>query len=164
VDFLVASYSRRRIMTTIAVAHLKDRVGQEVAVGDWLEVTQDRITQFAEAIEDRQWIHVDAARARVESPFKTTIAHGFLTLSLVSTMLRNAVTITGVRMAMNYGFNRVRLTAPVSAGSRIRGRFTLAAVEATVDSLQATWAVAVERQGEDKPACVAEWLVRYYPG
>jgi acyl dehydratase len=150
------------MITTIAVGQLEERVGQEIGVGDWVELTQERIDQFAEAIEDRQWIHVDAARAEAESPFKTTIAHGFLTLSLVSVMLRNAITITGVRMSVNYGLNRVRFTAPVPAGSRVRGRFTLAAVEESGDSMQAAWAVTIEREGEQKPACVAEWLVRYY--
>lgn len=149
-------------MTTLALAQLKERVGQEIGIGDWLEVTQDRIKQFADATGDRQWIHVDPARAATESPFKTTIAHGFLTLSLVSMMFRNAITITGVRMAINYGVNRVRFVTPVPTGSRVRGRFTLAAIEETGGSTQATWAITVERDGEQKPACVAEWLVRYY--
>jgi acyl dehydratase len=149
-------------MTTLAVGLLAQRVGQEIAVGDWLEMTQERIDQFAESTGDRQWIHVDSARAEIESPFKTTIAHGFLTLSLVSVLLRSAITITGVRMAINYGLNRVRFATPVPTGSKVRGRFTLAAVEQTGGSTQATWAVTVEREGEQKPACVAEWLVRYY--
>jgi acyl dehydratase len=150
--------------TSIALAQLDQRVGQEIAVGDWLEMTQERIDQFAGAIEDHQWIHVDIARARDESPFKTTIAHGFLTLSLMSVMFRRAITVTGVRMSMNYGFNRVRFTAPVPVGSRIRGRFTLAAVEEAGGSMHTTWAITVEREGEEKPGCVAEWLVRYYSG
>jgi acyl dehydratase len=149
-------------MTTISVADLKSRVGQEVGVSDWLDITQDRIAQFAEATDDRQWIHVDPARAAAESPFRKTIAHGFLTLSLVSVMLRNAITMTGVRMAINYGSNRVRFVAPVLAGSRVRGRFVLAALEDTSGGVQATWGITVEREGEQKPACVAEWLVRYY--
>jgi acyl dehydratase len=150
-------------MTTIDVADLEARVGEEIGVSDWLAITQDRITQFAEATEDRQWIHVDPTRAATESPFKTTIAHGFLTLSLVSLLLRNAITITGVRMSINYGSNRVRFVAPVLTGAKVRGRFALAAAEAKDDSIQATWAITVEREGEQKPACVAEWLVRYYP-
>jgi acyl dehydratase len=150
-------------MTTISVAQLEGRVGHELAVGDWLEMTQDRIDQFAESTGDRQWIHVDPVRA-AESPFKTTIAHGFLTLSLVSVLLRNAITITGVRMAINYGLNRVRFVTPVPTGCRVRGRFTLAALEQAGGNLQATWAITIEREGEQKPACVAEWLVRYYPG
>jgi acyl dehydratase len=149
-------------MMTIGAAQLVERVGQEVGVGDWLEMTQARIDLFAEATEDRQWIHVDRGRAATESPFQTTIAHGFLTLSLVSILLRNAITITGVKMAINYGVNRVRFIAPVLAGSKVRGRFTLAAVEERGGGTQATWVIAIEREGEQKPACVAEWLVRYY--
>ena len=151
-------------MTTLAVAQLKERVGQEIVVSDWLEMTQDRVSQFADATGDRQWIHVDPVRAAAESPFKTTIAHGFLSLSLVSVMLRSSITITGVRMAINYGLNRVRFATHVPAGSKVRGRFTLAAVEEIGGSMQATWAITVEREGEQKPACAAEWLVRYYPG
>jgi acyl dehydratase len=149
-------------MTTIDLGELPARVGQEIGVSDWVEVTQERIAQFADATEDRQWIHVDAARAAAESPFKTTIAHGFLTLSLVSVMLRRAITIGSIRMAINYGLNRVRFVAPVRTGSQVRGRFTLVAVEEASGGLQATWRVTVEREGEEKPACVAEWLVRYY--
>jgi acyl dehydratase len=110
-------------MTMIGVAQLEERVGQEIGVGDWIEMTQDRIDRFAEATGDRQWIHVDRARAATESPFKATIAHGFLTLSLASVMLRNAITITGITMAINYGLNRVRFTGPVPTGSKVRGRF-----------------------------------------
>ena len=133
-----------------------------MGVSDWLDVTQDRITQFAEATEDRQWIHVDAVRAAAESPYKTTIAHGFLTLSLVSVLLRGAVAVEGLRMAVNYGANRVRFVSAVPAGSRVRGRFTLAAVEETGGSLQATWHATIECEGREKPACLIEWLVRYY--
>ena len=149
-------------MTRLALDELPSQVGQEVGVSEWFDVTQDRITQFADATEDRQWIHIDAARAASESPFRTTIAHGFLTLSLVSVMLRSAITFSGVRMAINYGLNRVRFVAPVAAGSRVRGRFVLGGVEATDGAIQATWMITVEREREQKPACVAEWLVRYY--
>ena len=149
-------------MTRLALDELPSQVGQEVGISEWFEVTQDRITQFADATEDRQWIHVDAARAASESPFRTTIAHGFLTLSLVSVMLRSAIAISGVRMAINYGLNRVRFVAPVAAGSRVRGRFVLGGVEATDGGIQAAWTITVEREREQKPACVAEWLVRYY--
>ena len=146
----------------IDVRTLRDRVGQEVAVSDWTAVTQERIDQFADATGDHQWIHVDQARAK-QSPFQTTIAHGFLTLSLISMMLRNAVNPTGLRMAINYGLNRVRFVAPVPSGARIRGRFTLAGIEEAGGSIQATWSATIERDGADKPVCVAEWLVRYYP-
>ena len=145
------------------VASLRNRIGEEIAVSDWIEVSQARIDQFAEATEDRQWIHVDPARAAVESPFRTTIAHGFLTLSLISLLARRALSIGGVRMAINYGVNRVRFVSPVPAGSRIRGRFSPAAVEEAGAAVQVTWTVTVEREHGDKPCLVAEWLVRYYP-
>jgi len=151
-------------MITVDVRTLCDKVGQEIAVSDWLEITQDRINQFADATGDHQWIHVDAARASAESPFKKTIAHGFLTLSLMSTLIRDAVTFSGVRMAINYGLNRVRFVAPVPSGSRIRARIAVGAYEETGTALQVTWSVTVERDGGDKPCCVAEWLVRYYAG
>ena len=141
---------------------LKNQIGQEVAASDWFEVTQGRINQFAEATEDRQWIHTDPERAARESPFRGTIAHGFLTLSLLSELMRRAVSVGGVRMGVNYGLNRVRFVRPVPAGARIRGRFTLAALEEIEGGAQATWSVTVEREGGDRPCCVAEWLVRYY--
>ncbi|HKS28714.1 MAG TPA: MaoC family dehydratase [Pyrinomonadaceae bacterium] len=145
------------------ISELRERVGQEVAASDWFEVTQERINLFAEATDDRQWIHIDPERARRESPFKTTIAHGFLTLSLLSELMKRAIEVGGLRMAINYGLNRVRFVSPVPAGSRIRARFTLSEVEEISGGLQATWQVTVEREGgSDKPCCVAEWLVRYY--
>jgi acyl dehydratase len=146
------------------VTRLADQVGREATSG-WIDVPQDIITRFADATGDRQWIHVDRERARAESPHGTTIAHGFLTMSLMSRLLRDAVTLEGgPRMAINYGVNKVRFPAPVPSGSRLRGRFTLAGVEPASDgSLQATWAAVIERDGSAKPCCVAEWLVRYYP-
>jgi acyl dehydratase len=147
----------------IDVASLSEHLGDEVAVSDWLEITQERIDRFAEATDDHQWIHVDPARAGTESPFQATVAHGFLTLSLVSALARQALTIGRVRMAVNYGVNRVRFMSPVPAGSRIRGRFTLAAVGDADGGIQVTWSVTVEREHAGKPCCVAEWLVRYYP-
>jgi acyl dehydratase len=150
-------------MVDVDVRTLGELVGREIAASNWYAIPQATIDQFAEATGDHQWIHVDAARAAIESPFKTTIAHGFLTLSLVSTLLRTAINPTGMRMAINYGLNRVRFVSPVPSGSRVRGRFTLKAVEDAGGATQATWLVTVEREGADKPACVAEWLVRYYP-
>lgn len=150
-------------MTQIeSIAALVNYVGKEVGVSDWLEVSQERIDQFAEASQDRQWIHLDRERAARESPFKNTIAHGFLTLSLLSALARLAISVGGVRMGINYGLNRVRFVSPVPAGARIRGRFTLASVEEIKGGVQATWNVTVEREGSDKFCCVAEWLVRYY--
>ena len=151
-------------MRTIVVAALDKHVGDELGISDWLEITQERIDRFADATDDRQWIHVDGERAAVESPSRTTIAHGFLTLSLISILLRGALAIDGCRMAINYGLNRVRFISPVPVGSRIRGRFVLSAIEgAGGTSVQVTWAATVEREGEEKPCCVAEWIVRYYP-
>jgi acyl dehydratase len=147
----------------IDVRTLRELVGRELATSSWFPVTQEIIDRFAEATGDHQWIHVDPVRAAKESPFKTTIAHGFLTLSVISTLLRDAVTPTGLRMAINYGLNRVRFVSPVPSGSQIRGRFLLKAVEETGGAVQASWEVTVEREGGEKPACVAEWLVRYYP-
>ena len=146
-----------------SITELQQLVGEEVAVSDWFEVSQERINQFAEATEDRQWIHTEPERARRDSPFKTTIAHGFLTLSLLSELMKRAIEVGGLRMGINYGLNRVRFVSPVPAGARVRGRFTLAAIEEISGGAQATWKVAVEREGGgDKPCCIAEWLVRYY--
>jgi acyl dehydratase len=142
---------------------LRALAGQEVATSDWIVVSQDRINAFADATGDHQWIHVDRERAGIESPFGTTIAHGFLTLSLVSALMRNAISIGGLRMTINYGANRVRFVSPVPAGARIRARLRLGGVENVADGTQAMWHVTVERENADKPCLVAEWLVRYYP-
>jgi acyl dehydratase len=144
------------------IAALSGLVGKEVAVSEWLEVSQQRINLFAEATEDRQWIHTDPERAARESPFKETIAHGFLTLSLLSELGKRAMSVGGVRMGINYGLNRVRFVSPVPSGSRIRGRFSLATIDEIAGGAQATWNVTVERDGGSKPCCIAEWLVRYY--
>jgi len=144
------------------IAALRARIGQEIAVSDWLEVTQERINQFAQATGDFQWLHVDVARAEKESLYGTTVAHGFLTLSLLSCFLLDAIEMRGVRMGVNYGLNRVRFTGPVPSGSRIRARFALTAVEDIQGGVQLTWGVTVEREGGDKPVLVAEWLTRRY--
>ena len=151
-------------MTVVDLAHLGGLVGREVATSDWLVITQDRIDAFADATSDHQWIHVDSGRAQAETPFGATIAHGFLTLSLLSALMRDAVTVDGPRMTLNYGLNRVRFVSPVPCGSRIRARVALATVDDMGDSIQATWGVTIEREGGHKPAVVAEWIVRYYPG
>ena len=150
-------------MIDIDVHTIASRVGQQIAVSDWFEVTQSRIDQFADATGDHQWIHIDPARAAVELPSRSTIAHGFLTLSLLSTLIRESIRVTGLRMAINYGLNRVRFVSPVPSGSRIRALITLKAVDAVSEGFQVTWDVTIEREGGDKPACVAEWIVRYYP-
>jgi acyl dehydratase len=142
---------------------LKDFVGREIATTDWFEITQDRIQQFAEATEDRQWIHLDRDRAAKESPYGTTIAHGFLTLSLLSHLSKQALQVeSGVRMAVNYGLNRVRFPSPVHADSRIRARFTLQSLKEAGNSSEAVFSVVVETENQAKPCCVAEWVVRYY--
>jgi acyl dehydratase len=146
-----------------SIAALKDLVGSEIAVTDWLTIKQDRIGQFAEATEDRQWIHIDSERARRESPYGTTIAHGFLTLSLLSHFMKHALEIRGIRMGVNYGLNRVRFPAPVPVGSRIRARVALHSIRDFPGGCEATLSFTVECEGSVKPCCVAEWIVRYYP-
>ena len=143
----------------LTLSALKDLTGHEVSVSDWLDVTQDMIDRFAELTHDHQWIHVDPARAQAESQFGTTIAHGFLTLSLVSHFAHQAVDVRhGFKMTVNYGLNRVRFVSPVPAGARIRAHFTAQEVGDT----QVIWAVTVELEGATKPALVAEWVVRFY--
>jgi acyl dehydratase len=141
---------------------LAEFIGRELAVSDSVEVTQERIQQFAEATGDRQWIHTDAERAHRESPYGTTIAHGFLTLSLISQMMEQAVRVQGVRLAVNYGLNRVRFPAPLRTGSKIRARFNLQSLKDVGGGVEAMYGVTVEVEGEQKPCCVAEWIVRYY--
>jgi acyl dehydratase len=143
---------------------LKQFAGKEIAVTPWFEVTQDRIRQFAEVTEDRQWIHVDAERARLKSPYGTTIAHGFLTLSLVSHFIKQAMEVRhGVTRAINYGLNRVRFPAAVRANAKIRARVTLLNVNELPDSVEAIYSVSIETEGATKPSCVAECVIRYYP-
>ncbi len=144
------------------IEDLADKAGQEIVVSDWLEVTQQRIDQFAEATGDHQWIHVDPERARRESPFGAPIAHGFLTLSLLSHFLNESLVFGKTRMGVNYGFNRLRFTAPVKVGSRLRARFKLKAFQRIEGGVQMTWDIVMECEGETKPALVAEWVGRRY--
>jgi acyl dehydratase len=148
--------------TTIALDALPARVGIEVAVSDWFEVGQDRIATFAEATDDRQWIHLDPERCKRESPFGQPVAHGFLTLSLLPAMLTSALAIGGMRMGVNYGLNKVRFPSPLPAGSRVRGRWTLRGADAVAGGWQFTWDVTIEAEGAAKPVCVAEFLIRCY--
>jgi acyl dehydratase len=151
--------------TLIASIHaLKDFVGKEIAVSDWLTITQERINLFAEATEDRQWIHLDRERAGRESPFKTTIAHGFLTLSLIAHFMQQSLEVqSGLRLAVNYGLNRVRFTAPVRSEARIRARIVLLSLkDLPQDAVEAVFTVTFESEGSEKPCCVAESIVRYY--
>ena len=147
---------------TVSMRDLAGKVGQEVGVSPWLEVTQERIDLFAKAIDDPQWIHVDRERAK-QSPYGTTIAHGFLTLSLLSHLAESTFRYSDRRMGVNYGLNRVRFTAPLPSGSRVRARFKLLKFEQIEDNgVQVTWNVTLEREGGDKPVLVAEWLGRHY--
>jgi acyl dehydratase len=147
---------------TITLEELKRLVGQELAVTEWLEVSQERINLFADATDDHQWIHVDPERARRESPYGATIAHGFLTLSLLPKIVSDAIQLSDLRMAVNYGSNRVRFPAAVRAGSRIRARIVLQSTRDVEGATDATYAVTIENEGSEKPCCVAEWLARYY--
>lgn len=149
--------------TIESIEELKSLVGQEVAASDWVEVDQQRINAFADATEDHQWIHIDAERAKTDSPFGSTIAHGFLTLSLLPHLAAQAFSVRGdFKMGINYGLNRLRFPSPVRVGSRVRARFTLQSVEDVTGGTQIVWAVTVEIDGGQKPALAAEWLVRYY--
>ena len=155
-----ANSARREID---GLAGFKQLAGQHVALSRWFDITQQRIDTFADATEDHQWIHVDAGRSARESPYGATVAHGFLTLSLLPAMLGSALQMSGIRMAVNYGLNKVRFPAPVPVGSRLRARLDIVAVEDAQQGAQVTWAVTVEREGDSKPVCVAEFLMRCYP-
>ncbi|MEO8133856.1 MAG: MaoC family dehydratase [Betaproteobacteria bacterium] len=135
-------------------------VGQDVAVSPWLEITQRQVDEFADTTLDRQWIHVDPERAARESPFGTTIAHGFLTLSLLPHFYASCIDLSPRRLGINVGLNRMRFTSPVKVGACVRGRFTLAKLDVIEGGLQFTWSATVEIEGSAKPACVAEWVTR----
>jgi len=152
----------RGMRTFQTLQELVPLVGQEVAVSDWLTITQEQVNLFAQATGDHQWIHVDVERARA-GPFGGPIAHGFLTLSLLPRFFETALHVVQSRMGVNYGLNRVRFTAPVPVGSRLRARLKLLACE-PIDNqgMQMTWQVTVEREGSDRPVCVAESIARRY--
>lgn len=142
---------------------LTDLVGQEVAVSSWFGIPQARIDLFAEATDDHQWIHVDRERSERESPYGETVAHGFLTLALLPAMLASALRMVDMKMGLNYGLNRVRFPGPVPVNSRVRSRLTLSSVQILADGgAQLAWEIVVEREGSDKPVCVAEFLMRRY--
>ncbi len=142
---------------------LKGLIGQEVAVGDWLEIDQPRIDAFAEVTLDRQWIHVDPTRAKSESPYGATIAHGFLTLSLLSHLLFAAIHVdAGFTRGINYGINRLRFPSAVTCGSRIRGHFLLQSVKDVEGGIELVWAITIDVEGQSKPAAVVEWVLRQY--
>ncbi len=141
---------------------LEAEVGREVAVSGWMTMTQERVNLFAEATDDPQWIHVDEARARRESPFGGTIAHGYLTLSLLPRFFEAEVAFPFARMSINYGTNKVRFPSPLRVGRRVRGRFTLLSAERLADCVQSVWRYTVEQEDGDKPVCVAEVVLRQY--
>ena len=145
------------------LAEVAALVGQDVAQSDWITITQEQVNLFAQATGDHQWIHVDVERARL-GPFGAPIAHGFLTLSLLPRFFESALQIVQTRMGVNYGLNKVRFTSPVPVGSRLRARMKLLACDAIDNGgMQMTWQVAVEREGVDKPVCIAESIARSYP-
>jgi len=142
---------------------LRSHIGEELGVSPWHEVTQSQIDQFADLSGDHQWIHIDPERARRESPYGTTIAHGFLTVAMLSQLINESIEIEGgYRLRVNYGFNRLRFTGAVPAGARIRGRFTLQSMKEIEGGVELTWLSTVDVEGRDKPALVAEWLGRTY--
>jgi acyl dehydratase len=138
-------------------------IGKEVACSDWLTVDQERVQKFADATGDQQWIHTDPMRAQRESPYKATIAHGYLTLSLLPHLTESCLRIDGVSMSINYGVDRVRFPAPLRVSQRVRARLTLDRLEPVPGGLQGHWTTTVELEHSDKPTCVAQVLVRYYP-
>jgi acyl dehydratase len=145
------------------IEDVQQSIGKEAGVSGWLEVSQDLIDQFAALTGDRQWIHIDAERAHRESPFGTTVAHGFLTVALLSRLVSEAVDLRiDSKLRVNYGFNRLRFPAPVTAGSRVRARVTPNAVSDVEGGIQIAWGVLVEIENHAKPALAAEWLVRVY--
>ena len=149
-------------MPVASLDEIRSRTGTEIGVSDWLTIDQDRIDAFAETTEDRQFIHVDPEAAKA-TPFGQTIAHGFLTLSLLAPMMEDAVEKPDVRMSVNYGFNKVRFLTPVKSGKRVRGHFTLTElVEKRPGQWQQTVEATVEIEGEDKPALIAEWIFQHF--
>jgi acyl dehydratase len=150
--------------TTTTISELPGLVGQELGTSDWYEVTQEAVNLFADATGDHQWIHVDAERAKKESPYGGPIAHGFMTLSLLVPLASATYRITDSVMGVNYGLNKVRFPAPVPVGSKVRARVMLKECEEVAGGLQNTLAVTVEREGGDKPVCIAEWVTRAYGG
>jgi len=147
---------------SITVDDLRQSVGRKIASSEWLLVSQENINAFAEATGDRQWIHLDCERAKRESPYGETVAHGFLTLSLLSQLLGQAIQINGVRMAVNYGLNRVRFPSPVLSGSRIRAHFTPVSLKEVENGVEVIFSATVEAESANKPVCVAYWIIRYY--
>jgi acyl dehydratase len=154
----VPSHSAR----TISIVDLRTMVGQEIAKSEWIAVTQQLIRAFADVTGDRQWIHLDSERAKRESAYGTTIAHGFLTLSLLSQMFQSAIRIADAKSTINYGLNRVRFPSAVPANSRIRASFTVQSFKQLPEVVEITFLAVIECENAKKPCCVAEWILRYY--
>lgn len=148
--------------TFATVAALQAEAGNEIAVSEWMTISQERVNLFADATDDHQWIHVDVERAQRESPFGGTIAHGYMTLSLIPTLFESMVELPPGKMSINYGLNKVRFPSPMIVGSRLRGRFKLMTVEPMEGYVQSIWLMTVELEGSDKPVCVAESVLRKY--
>ena len=150
--------------TTTTMAELPGLLGSELGTSDWHEITQENVNLFADATGDHQWIHVDVERAKSESPFGGPIAHGYLTLSLLAPLSSQVLVVTDTVMGVNYGLNKVRFPAPVPVGSKVRLSATLADVQEIAGGIQVTVAAVIEREGGDKPVCIAEPVFRYYGG
>jgi acyl dehydratase len=148
------------VRTFTSGADLAASVGQEIGVSDWHEIPQSQIDLFAEATGDDQWIHVDPERAKA-GPYGTTIAHGYLTLSLLAPLMKTTYRIEGAKIAVNYGLNKVRFAAPVRVGSRVRVRVSLATVDEIPNGVQSVWSAVIELEGSEKPACIAEPVTRH---
>ncbi len=144
------------------VEEAKARLGEEIGVSDWMLIDQPRVDAFAQVTGDQQWIHVDVERAKRESPFGGPIAHGYLTLSLLAKFAGECIAVDGIRLAVNYGLNRVRFAAPVKVGSRVRARFVLGSVEDIRGGAEMVWQAVIDVEGGAKPACVAEMVTRWY--
>jgi acyl dehydratase len=150
-------------MRTIAFDDLASLAGQELGTSEWMTIGQDRINQFADATGDHQWIHIDVERAKNDMPGGKTIAHGFLTLSLLPVLGAQNMRVTGVSRGINYGLNKVRFTNTVPVGSKVRGRQKLLSVEKRGEALQMTSEFTVEIEGQERPACIAEWIGLIFP-
>jgi acyl dehydratase len=148
-------------MSFQSIEELRQKIGHEITVGEWTTVTQEQINLFAESTGDYQWIHLDRKRAEAESPYGTTIAHGFLTLSLIPRLMDDALELPKAKMAVNYGLNRVRFAAPVPAGKKVRPHIMLLGIENVTGGVQINWKVTIEVEGSEKPACIAETLMRH---
>jgi acyl dehydratase len=145
----------------LTIENLRHRIGEEIAVSEWLEIDQNRVNLFADATDDHQWIHVDVDRARRESPYGAPIAHGFLTLSLLARFSGELLRAEGVRLGLNYGLDKVRFISPVRVGDRLRARYTLRSLTDVDGGVQVSWTATIEIEGTEKPACVAQTLVRW---